>query len=107
MTEARLARRRPRPTSWPFMQKTSDINVVETRALPSPAALLAELPKTDAQAEFVTRGRRGIHRLIFTDAKRFLLIVGPCSIHDLKAGRGYAQQLATLARDVADRVMIV
>ena len=87
------------------MQKTSDINVVETRALPSPAALLAELPKSDAQADFVTRTRREIHRLIFTDDKRFLLIVGPCSIHDLKAGRVYAQQLAELAREVSDRVI--
>ncbi|MBM3851996.1 MAG: 3-deoxy-7-phosphoheptulonate synthase [Verrucomicrobia bacterium] len=89
------------------MKKTSDINVVETRLLPSPAALLAELPKTEAQAEFVTRARRAIHGLIFTDDKRFLLIVGPCSIHDLVAGRDYAQRLAALARDVADRVMIV
>ena len=89
------------------MQKTSDINVVETRALPSPAALLAELPKTEAQAEFVTRARRDIHRLVFTDDKRFLLIIGPCSIHDLDAGREYARRLATLAREVSDRVMIV
>jgi 3-deoxy-7-phosphoheptulonate synthase len=89
------------------MQKTSDINVVETRALPSPAALLAELPKTEAQAEFVTRARREIHRLIFTDDRRFLLIIGPCSIHDLVAGRDYAQRLAALAREVSDRVMIV
>ena len=89
------------------MQKTSDINVVETRALPSPAALLAELPKTEAQADFVTRARREIHRLIFTDDKRFLLIVGPCSIHDLEAGRDYARRLATLAGEVSDRVMIV
>ncbi len=89
------------------MQKTSDINVVETRALPSPASLLAELPKTDAQAEFVTQARREIHRLIFTDDKRFLLIVGPCSIHDLAAGREYARRLSALAKAVADRVMIV
>jgi len=89
------------------MQKTSDLNVVETRALPSPAQLLAELPKTDPQAEFVTRTRREIHRLIFTDDKRFLLIVGPCSIHDLKGGRAYAQKLAKLAAEVSDRVMIV
>jgi 3-deoxy-7-phosphoheptulonate synthase len=89
------------------MQKTSDINVVETRALPSPAALLAELPKTPAQADFVTHARREIHRLIFTDDKRFLLIVGPCSIHDIAAGRDYAAKLADLAREVSDRVMIV
>ena len=89
------------------MQKTSDINVVETRALPSPAALLAETPKTTAEAEFVARTRREIHRIIFTDEKRFLLVVGPCSIHDLDAGRDYARRLAALAREVSDRVMIV
>ncbi len=89
------------------MQKTSDINVVETRLLPSPAAMLREVPKTEAEAEFVTRSRRDIHRLIFTDEKRFLLIVGPCSIHDLAAGRDYAERLARLAREVSDRVMIV
>ncbi len=89
------------------MQRTSDINVVETRILPSPAAMLAELPKTEAQAEFVARTRREIHRLIFTDDQRFLLIVGPCSIHDLEAGRDYARRLALLAREVGDRVMIV
>ena len=89
------------------MQKTSDINVVETRSLPSPATLLAELPKSAAQAEFVTRARREIHRLIFTDDKRFLLIIGPCSIHDLDAGRDYARRLAALAGEVSDRVLIV
>ncbi len=89
------------------MQRTSDINVVETRALPSPAALLAELPKSDAQAAFVTHAREDIHRIIFTDDKRFLLVVGPCSIHDLDAGRDYARRLAALAREVSDRVLIV
>ena len=89
------------------MQKTSDINVVETRLLPSPADLLREVPKTDAEADFIAKARQDIHRVIFTADKRFLLIVGPCSIHDLAAGRDYAKRLATLAREVSDRVMIV
>jgi len=89
------------------MQKTSDINVVETRALPSPADLITEIPKTPAQAEFITKTRRDIHRIIFTDDKRLLLVVGPCSIHDLDAGRDYARRLAALAAEVSDRVMVV
>jgi len=107
MTDRGLARPAGAGPSWPFMQRTSDINVVETRVLPSPAALLAELPKTEAQAEFIARARSEIRRLIFTDDKRFLLIVGPCSIHDLAAGRDYARRLAALAREVADRMLIV
>jgi len=89
------------------VQKTSDINVVETRVLPSPAELLLELPKTEQQGEFVARARRDIHRLIFTDDKRFLLVIGPCSIHDMKAGREYAQRLAKLAAEVSDRILVV
>jgi 3-deoxy-7-phosphoheptulonate synthase len=89
------------------MHRTSDLNVVETRALPSPAALLAELPKTAAQAAFVADSREDIHRIIFTDDRRFLLLIGPCSIHDLDAGRDYARRLAALSKEVSDRVLIV
>jgi 3-deoxy-7-phosphoheptulonate synthase len=89
------------------MQKTSDLHVVETRPLPTPAQLLAELPKTEAQAEFITAARRGIQKLIFTDDRRFLLVIGPCSIHDVEAGRDYARRLAALSKEVSDRVMIV
>jgi 3-deoxy-7-phosphoheptulonate synthase len=89
------------------MQRTSDINVVETRPLPSPSALLAEIPKSEAQAGFVTRTRQDLHRVIFTDDNRLVLIIGPCSIHDVDAGREYAGRLAALSREVSDRVMIV
>jgi 3-deoxy-7-phosphoheptulonate synthase len=89
------------------VQKTSDINVLETRALPSPASLLKILPKTETQAEFVSRARRQIRRIVFANDRRFLLIVGPCSIHDLDAGREYARRLADLAGEVSDRMMIV
>jgi 3-deoxy-7-phosphoheptulonate synthase len=89
------------------VRKTSDINVVETRVLPSPDELLAKRPKTEVQADFVTRAREDIHRIIFTDDQRFLLVIGPCSIHDVEAGRDYARRLAALAREVADRVLIV
>ncbi|WP_404424915.1 3-deoxy-7-phosphoheptulonate synthase [Nibricoccus sp. IMCC34717] len=89
------------------MQQTSDINVAETRALPTPARLLSEIPKTEAQAEFVARAREDIHRLIFTDDKRFLLLIGPCSIHDTEAGADYARRLAKLSAEVKDRVMVV
>ncbi len=89
------------------MQRTSDLNVLENRVLPSPAQLLAELPKTEAQADLVTRAREDIHRVIFTDDRRFLLVLGPCSIHDPAAGRDYARRLAALAREVSDRILVV
>lgn len=89
------------------MHRTSDLNVVETRTLPPPTALLAELPKTTAQAAFVAHSREDIRRIIFTNDRRFLLLIGPCSIHDVDAGRDYARRLAALAREVSDRVVVV
>ncbi len=89
------------------MQRTSDLNVLENRALPSPSRLLTELPRTETQSDLVARAREDIHRVIFTDDRRFLFIVGPCSIHDPAAGREYARRLAGLAREVADRILVV
>ncbi len=88
------------------MQRTSDINVIETRPLPAPEEVLRTLPKTDAQSEFVTRARRELRDIIFGNDRRLLLIVGPCSIHDLEAGREYGRRLGALAREVADRILI-
>jgi len=89
------------------VQKTADLNVIETRVLPSPADLLRELPRTDAQSDFIARAREEIRRVIFTDDRRFLLIVGPCSIHDEAAGLEYARKLKSLSDEVADRILIV
>lgn len=88
------------------MHRTSDINVLETRALPTPGELLASLPKTESQAEFVFRSRQAIHRILFGTDRRLLVVVGPCSIHDLEAGREYGRKLAALASELQDRIFI-
>ena len=89
------------------MQRTSDLHVAEYRALPSPEDLLAEVPKTESQADFVSRTRKEINQLIFGNDNRFLLIIGPCSIHDIDAGEEYARKLAALSKEVSDRILIV
>ncbi|AWI08017.1 3-deoxy-7-phosphoheptulonate synthase [Ereboglobus luteus] len=89
------------------MHKTSDINIIEIRALPSPAQLMAAEPRTDTQSAFIASAREQIQKIIFADDKRFLLVVGPCSIHDTAASADYARRLAALAREVSGRVLIV
>jgi len=89
------------------VQKTSDINVLENRILPSPKQLLNEIPTSESQASFVAESRKAILRIMFGEEKRFLLIIGPCSIHDLKAGKDYAEKLAALSKKVSDKILIV
>lgn len=87
--------------------QTRDINVAATRVLPEPAQLLQDIPKTDAAVEFIARSREAIHRVIFGDDKRLLVVVGPCSIHDVEAGRDYAKRLQALANELSERLLIV
>ncbi len=87
--------------------RVSDLNVVENVPLPSPNALCAEIPPTEAEAHFVAEARATIRDILFGDDPRFLLVVGPCSIHDIEAGLDYARRLAKLAAEVKDTVYIV
>jgi len=87
--------------------QVSDIHVVETAVLPAPEYLCREIKRTPDQADFVVQSRKDIENIVFGDDKRFLLIVGPCSIHDVDAGIDYATKLAALAREVEDRILVV
>lgn len=90
-----------------IVHRTSDINVVETRVLPSPEQIVGELPTNESEAAFIAKSRQDVHRIIFGDDRRFLLLIGPCSIHDIASGRDYAERLAALAKRVSDRILIV
>jgi len=89
------------------VRQTSDINVTATRVLPRPIDLLTEIPRTDYQSDLVVRTRQEIHQIIFGDDPRLLVVVGPCSIHDVTSGREYATRLADLAHRVSDRLFLV
>ena len=87
--------------------QVSDLHVTNNIPLPAPALLLTEIARTPEQAAFIAESRTIIRNILNGDDPRFLLIVGPCSIHDTKAGIEYAKKLAELAEKVKDKVYIV
>ena len=89
------------------LRQVTDIRVVSSEALPSPVELMAELPRSEVQTDFVTQSRRELHAIIHGEDPRLIAVVGPCSIHDLKAGCEYAEKLATLAVELKDRMLIL
>ena len=89
------------------MKKVTDINILSKTLLPTPLALCEEILKSEAIEQFVAQSREAIHKIIFGDDRRLLIIVGPCSIHDLEAGRDYAHKLSALAKEVQDRMLLV
>ena len=89
------------------MKRVSDLHVSGNVALPTPAALRGEIAAVDAHAELVAATRDTISAILSGSDPRFLVIVGPCSIHDLKAGQEYAARLAALSRELRDQLFLV
>jgi 3-deoxy-7-phosphoheptulonate synthase len=89
------------------MHQTSDLHVVETRPLLSPATIHHELPITDTAAALVTDTRNRIRNILQNEDRRLLVIVGPCSIHDINAAYEYGEKLAALRKSLEDELEIV
>lgn len=89
------------------MKPVSDIHVSSNLPLPTPGELLQGQPRTESDADFIFQSRREIREIIFGNDPRLLVIAGPCSIHDVAAGREYARRFAGLAEQVKDRMLLV
>jgi 3-deoxy-7-phosphoheptulonate synthase len=89
------------------MQETQNLRVRETTRLVSPSDLIASLPMTKISNAVVVQGRDAIERILRKDDDRLLVIVGPCSIHDVAGALDYAKRLATLRDAVKDSMCIV
>jgi 3-deoxy-7-phosphoheptulonate synthase len=75
-------------------------------ALPSPAALRAALPCDDAAARAVARGRAAIADVLAGRDPRWVVIAGPCSLHDPAGTLIYARRLAQLAAAHRDTLVV-
>ena len=52
-------------------------------------------------------GRAAVEAILDRRDPRRIVVVGPCSIHDLEAARDYARRLHALAQDVKDTQLVV
>src|SRR5262245_14961780 len=90
-------------TQWPI----DDIRIQEIKELLPPAHVLREFPATERSAQTTFKARQEIHRILHGADDRLLLIIGPCSIHDVKAAREYAERLKREKDRLAGDLLIV
>lgn len=84
-----------------------DRHIQRCRELPSPAELLNAVPCTDGLYEFVRHSRRTVQRILSGNDSRLLVIVGPCSIHNVEEALIYAERLSRLADEISDVAFVV
>jgi 3-deoxy-7-phosphoheptulonate synthase len=89
------------------MYNTDDIRIKRLRPLIPPAILLEELPLGSDEAAFLAEQRRAVGDVVAGRDRRLLVVVGPCSIHDPKAGLEYAERLSKVRDRLCDDLLIV
>lgn len=84
-----------------------DVRILESQTLLSPEQMSIAYPASEKASETVLKGREEVQKILRREDDRFLVVVGPCSIHDPEAALDYAQRLAQLRTLYADRMCIV
>ncbi|MEY2844515.1 MAG: hypothetical protein RL076_61 [Chloroflexota bacterium] len=89
------------------MSLVDDVRVREMGAMPSPRELKQKYPLTAQMMTTVYESRQLIRRIITGSDPRLLVVVGPCSVHDIAEAHDYARRLADVSARMRDRMLIV
>ena len=84
-----------------------NVNVASQEILITPDKLKQDIPLTDLAAQTISNGRETINNILDRKDHRIFVVVGPCSIHDVKAAKEYALRLKKLAEEVSDTLVLV
>jgi 3-deoxy-7-phosphoheptulonate synthase len=83
-----------------------DQRIERVEPLVAPLSLLDELALGDEQAQVVVHGRGEIHAILDGLDDRLLVVVGPCSVHDVDATLDYARRLSAVAARLREDLRI-
>ena len=78
----------------------------KTRVLVSPQELRQQLPLRAELAQRVQQQREQVRAIINGEDSRLLVVIGPCSIHNIDEAVEYAQRLAALSEQVSEHMLL-
>lgn len=90
-----------------MLRKTDDVRIEKIKDLLPPIALLERFPASKQATKSVVAGRHAIHEILKGEDDRLLVVIGPCSIHDVKAALEYGQRLVKLREKYQESLEIV
>ena len=84
-----------------------NIHIKSFETLTTPDKLKERFPLSDKASATVEESRQTIYNILDGKDPRLLVVVGPCSIHDVDAAMDYANKLKALSDKVSDSLFIV
>ena len=86
---------------------TDDLRIRSQQPLLSPAIVLHDIRPSEKATEVVSSARRDASRIISGQDDRLLVVVGPCSVHDVKAAKEYAGLLRREADRLSQDLLVI
>ena len=84
-----------------------DLNIASNVTLITPEQLKNKIPLSEQAQHTVSHGRQVVRDILSGKDHRLFIVIGPCSIHDLKAAHEYADRLKALADEVSDTLFLI
>lgn len=88
------------------MNKTDDLRIVELQEVIAPEIIHQQFPSTENAQKTIAETRNAIHNILSGEDDRLIVIIGPCSIHDVKAAKEYAELVRT-SRDKLEKDLLI
>jgi len=86
---------------------TDDLRIRAIKEVVPARVLHERYPITEEAARTVFETRQQIHRILHGEDDRLLVVIGPCSIHDIDAAMEYARRLKEQKGRLADDLLVV
>lgn len=87
--------------------QTDDLRIRGIQEVVSPALVHAEYPVSEQASETTWAARQEIHRVLYGEDDRILVVVGPCSIHNPDAAIEYAHRIQQARNEFGEELLIV
>ncbi|KAF9077634.1 hypothetical protein BDP27DRAFT_1311375 [Rhodocollybia butyracea] len=89
------------------LSRLDNRRVKVTRPLVPPQILQEDLPLSLLAAQTVLEGRMHTEKILKGNDDRLMVVIGPCSVHNVKAAMEYARLLKAYADEATDDLFIV
>ncbi|KAF8195444.1 hypothetical protein BJ912DRAFT_847189 [Pholiota molesta] len=89
------------------LSRLENSRVKSTRPLVPPQILQEDLPLTLLSAQTVLQARVAVEKILRGEDDRLVVVVGPCSVHNIEAAKEYAKLLKAYADTAGDDLLII
>jgi len=90
-----------------MMNQIHNKNIESENVITPPIDLREQIAASNQGKSNILTSRKTVEGILLGNDKRLIVIVGPCSIHDIKAAKEYALKLKSLQNEVDESIFIM